>query len=530
LDASLQRAVRPPRVLLLAFVLGVVALVLVGRILLTSGSQASAGGMADVANAPAASETVSVGAPTAAPPIAKGFLGFSVEYQSIAVDAGSASDPDTVLDRLVTALNPGGRPVIRIGGDSTDHTWYPVAGVDNPGLTYALTPAWLASVRTFASATDAKLILGIDLEVDDPQVAEAEARALLDGIGTPHILRWEIGNEPNLYASFPWYLKVAGNPDSGFFTRPRSYSFDQYLQDVDATALTLPDVPLAGPALGSPAWMAHLPQMLAAEPNLRTVTYHAYPLNCYAKVGNPAYPSIPDLLANTASEGLAASVAGFATEARAAGRQFRVDELNTSACGGSTGVSDAFASALWATDTLFAMASKGVSGVNIQTFNSSRYKPFAFSRVNGHWVAQVEPMYYGLRLFAEAAPAGSRLLRVRTTGAKNVRGWAAQTPAAHGDSHPGPETVTLINDNPTHAETLNVRVPDTRGGTLVRMRAPSVRATGGVTLAGTSYGSSTSTGRPTGATIADTISPGAKATYEVSLPPASAALLTLRRR
>jgi hypothetical protein len=516
------------------------ALVVAGFLALTSGSKAVSPHddprLLNVPGAPPASETITVGTSTSAPAVAKGFVGMSIEYQSIAADAGPATDPNRVFDALLANLNPGTRPVVRIGGDSTDHTWYPIRGVSSKGLSFALTPAWLSSVARFAKATDAKLILGINLEANSAKLAAAEARALLNQIGAAHILQWEVGNEPNLYASFPWYVTVPDDAKTGVFVRSRSYSFSDYLNEFHATGAVLPDIPLAGPALGSPVWMANLGQMLRTESDVADVTYHAYPLNCFAAKGNPAYPSIADLLSRTASDGLADGVAPFAKQALAAGRSFRVDELNSSACGGSSGVSDTFASALWVTDTLFAMASKGVSGVNIQDFNSSRYKPFGFSQVNGKWVAQVEPMYYGMQLFSRAAPAGSKLLSVSSTGADAVRAWAARTPT--GSSSRGARTVTLINDSASHAETVKVRVPGATGGTLVRMLASGsgsgsgsgnggVGAKHGISLAGLSYGDSTTTGQPQGREESAAITPAADGTYHVSLPAASAVLLTL---
>ncbi len=510
----------------------VCALVIAGWIFLTTGSRAGSqapSAVLAVPGAPPVSETITVGGAMKAPAIARSFLGMSIEYQSVAADVGPATDPNPLLDQLIANLNPGQRPVIRIGGDSTDHTWWPVAGVTNPGLTYALTPAWLASVARFAADTDAQLILGINLEVNQPNLAAAEARALLKGIGADHILQWEVGNEPNLYASFPWFMKIQGDLQSGFYTRPRDYSFDQYLGEFNAEADELPDIPLAGPALGSPVWMANVGEMISADRDLADVTYHAYPLNCFAAAGNSAHPSIAHLLSRTASDGLAEQVAPFAAQARSAGRAFRVDELNTSACGGSSGVSDTFASALWVTDTLFAMASQGVSGVNIQDFNSSRYKPFGFAQVDGRWVAEVAPMYYGMLLFSRAAPAGSKLQRVSTSGGDSVRAWAARTPAD--SSAHGAETVTLINDNTRDIETVKVKAPATSGGTLVRMRAArGASSASGVSLAGMSYPRLATSGQLQGSPASATITAGADGTYEVALPPASAVLLTLTRR
>ncbi len=58
-----------------------------------------------------------------------GFLGLSMEFQAVREYTGA--DPqavDPVLVRLIRDLSPGQRPVLRIGGDSTDVSWVPAAG------------------------------------------------------------------------------------------------------------------------------------------------------------------------------------------------------------------------------------------------------------------------------------------------------------------------------------------------------------------------------------------------------------------
>ncbi len=47
--------------------------------------------------------------------------------------------------------------------------------------------------------------------------------------------------------------------------------------------------------------------------------------------------------------------------------------MNSVTGGGAKGVSNTFASALWALDTLFELAQAGVSGVNVHTFPSAQY-------------------------------------------------------------------------------------------------------------------------------------------------------------
>jgi len=112
---------------------------------------------------------VTVGAPFGRP-VASGFLGLALEYRSIPQWIGAGpSGADPVLVQLIRNLVPGGRPVLRIGGQSTDRTWWPVPGLRRPiGITYDLTPQWIADARALAQATDARLLLGVGLEADQP--------------------------------------------------------------------------------------------------------------------------------------------------------------------------------------------------------------------------------------------------------------------------------------------------------------------------------------------------------------------------
>ena len=473
------------------------------------------------ADAPAPDVFARIGSPLNVPPIPAGFVGLSTEYNWAAQLAGPPSHQDTVLERLVRQLAPGQSPVIRIGGDSSDHTWWPAPGLRYPDPTaFPLTPRWLSSVAAFARAIHARLILGLNLESGNRRLIDAEARELVKGIGRRLIQSLELGNEPNLYDVIGWYATADGTIVHG---RALGYGPPQYLRDVQRFRRGLPPLPLAGPALGEPPWMGRVLQpLLRQTPNLRDVTFHRYPLNrCFTRPGSPKYPTIPNLLSITASRGLAASVAPFARIARARHDAFRVDELNSVACRGKPGISDTFASALWSIDALFAMAQQGVTGVNIHTFPSAAYRLFSLADTNGRWSASVRPEYYGLLLFTRAAPAGSRLLRVAVRGTNSVRAWATRGPQAA-----GPIRIALINDDPTGAHTVQIDVGGAIGAAILeRLAAPGVSARTGVTLAGQRFGAFTTTGRLTGSRLELSVR-RAGGGYRVTLPPASAALLT----
>jgi hypothetical protein len=458
---------------------------------------------------------VTIGAPLrrTVPP---GFIGLSVEFPAIQTYA--ERDP-TVFEQLVRNLAPGQAPVLKIGGDSTDWAWWPVPGMARPpGIRYALGPRWIRATRLIAGGLSARLILGIDLEANSATVASTEARALIKGVGAARIAALELGNEPELYPSWGWYRKADGREVPG---RPAGYDFRAYTRNFASIASSLPSTALAGPAIGAPGWMRHVGQFIASEPRLSFVTLHRYPLQrCFMPAASPLYPTIHNLLSPEASQGLAQSVVPYVTLAHAHGLRLRVDELNSVSCGGAAGVSNTFASALWALDAAFEMARVGVDGVNVHTFPGAAYQLFSFRRRRGTWTARVFPEYYGLMMFAEAALPGSRLLESSAAGRAGVKVWATR-------ARDGSTRIVLINDAASRARLIRVRLagPAERA-TLKRLTAPGLRARTGVTIGGQTFGAHTANGMLAGRQDLISVVP-VEGEYVVRLPATSAALLTV---
>jgi hypothetical protein len=463
--------------------------------------------------APVGTPIVTVGRDLPSNPIAPGFVGLSMEYTALLPYAGH-NGLDPVFLRLIRQLNPGQSPVLRIGGDSTDWSWVPVPGmVKPPGVTYSVNRRWLRALSGLVQALHAHVILGVNLEADSSVVAAAEARALIGAAGGSSVQALELGNEPELYGALAWYTTAAGTPVTG---RAASYDFASYPANFARIARALPDVPLAGPATGSAAWMRGLPAFLAGAPRVRVVTVHRYPLDRCSSVR----PTIARLLSAASSAGLAQSVARAAAVAHAHDARIRVDELNSVSCRGQKGVSNTFASALWVVDALFNMARVNVDGVNVHTLPASVYQPFVLARTGSIWRWTVDPLYYGMLMFARAAPPGSRLLSISGSVGPQIRTWATRGPN-------GQTRVVLINQSRQASKYISLRIPGARAAAgLTWLRAPSIAANGGIMLGGQSFGAATRTGRLTGnqqridvASINDT--------YVVKLPPASAAMLTL---
>jgi hypothetical protein len=266
--------------------------------------------------------------------------------------------------------------------------------------------------------------------------------------------------------------------------------------------------------------MGKLGHFISAERSLKLVTYHRYPLRaCVKDPTSSSYASIPNLLADSSASGLARGVAAYVGVAHAHRLPFRLSEINTASCQGTAGVSDTFASALWALDTMFNMASVGVDGVNFHMLPGSNYELFTVSHTaSGAWQAFVHPEYYGLLMFAQAFPPGARLLSVSAPSGP-VKVWATQ-------GADGVIRVTLINKDPNAEHDVQLQLPGVPGqAALETLQAPSVSATSGVTIGGQTFGPESTTGTLPGPPATTPIDP-ASGTYTVSLPAGSAALLT----
>ena len=520
------RGVRAPNPRLIAPALvGILAVaVAIGAVLIashrTSAPEASAATTGATDQSAAGALSLTVGGATGRT-IPSGFLGLSIEYPAIPEYAGR--DPkaiNPVFVQLVRNLTPGQAPDLRIGGDTTDWTWWPVPGVRKPfGVRYSLSKDWVQVMSALTRTLGARVILGINLELNSSTDASAEARALVNGIGHGAIEGLEPGNEPELYGSFSFYKLPNGTHVNG---RPSGYDFSDYLRDFSRISGSLPKVPLIGPATGGPHWIPDLPSFLAAQPGVKVATLHKYPLQtCFIAPTQPQYPTIAHFLSPTASQGLADAVVRYVGVAHSRHVPLRIDEMNSVSCGQAPGVANGFVSALWALDAVFQMARVGVNGVNIHTYVKAPYELFTFTHRDGKWHGFVDPEYYGLLMFAQAAPPGSHLLHTSgSIAGSNVWAWATRAPD-------GSTRVVLINDYTAQTRTVTVRIPGARGvATLERLRGRGLTATTGVTLGGQGFGTDTTTGTLAGRSAASSVKP-ANGAYVVRLPRASAAMLTL---
>jgi hypothetical protein len=459
---------------------------------------------ADAAQAGSTAASVAVGARPDSQAMPAGFVGLSMEYN--AVEPYAAWGP--LFSQALANLDPGQRPYIRVGGDSADHSSVPTPGYSSPGVNGTWGDPWEAAAQALARGTDAHMVLDLNMEASTPAVPIAEARTMLADIGSRYVSAFELGNEPSLYAAFPWYSTSAGPV---YARNRRSWTPAAYAKQLRSFVPALGGVALWGPALSDTSpWWNSLAQITAAAPHLTQLTDHAYPLNCYGAKSATTAPTVANLLALTASVGLAKIVVPEVAFAAKTGRGVRIDEINTVACAGHDSISS-FASALWALEAAYAMDKVGVSGVNIHTFPKASYRLFTLA---DHGIT-VADEYYGWMLFARANPPGSRQLITSSSGNPHVRAFATR---AGSDTN-----VVLVNDSAVHSATVTLSVPDSTTAIVEALRSPSLGAKRGVTFAGLSIAAST--GRLSGRATVSAL--GGAGRYSVKLAPGSADLVTV---
>jgi len=481
-------------------------------------SERSAPGSAPAraARPPATSVVVALAPEDRPIPLPPSFLGLSTEYWSLPGFAGHMAAFARVLSMLHV---PGDGPVIlRVGGNSADHTIWSARLRTMPRWAFELTPAWLQAARKVVRRVGVRLMLDLNLITDSPSAASVWARAAEADLPRGSVAGFEIGNEPDIYSRSFWIAALSrrgldpsilppGLTPDGYVREFRSYS--RLLRRV------APSVPLLGPEIANPvrhaSWVSSL--LARTRANVGIVTAHRYPYTACTAPSSPTYPTIQRLLSEQASAGTARSLAPVISDAHRAGLPFRLTEVNSVTCGGIRGVSDTFATALWALDTLFELLRAGADGVNVHVRTDPPNAAFAFKR--GRLIAR--PLLYGVVMFRRALGTDPSLVHVqmRERRQMHVKVWAVRV--AGGGLH------VLVIDKGSRAARVALRLEPEGPAAVQRLLSPSVAASSGMTLAGQSLNAQ---GRWIGHRVVSQLMPSADG-YELTVPRYSAALVSV---
>jgi hypothetical protein len=437
-------------------------------------------------------------------PVPQRFLGLSFEAAALGQLVQYAEHGDLV--RLLRSLGPG---VLRFGGITADENvaWTDAATPRPAWASSTIGPEQMKELGVLARRSGWQVLLTVGLAHYEPAAAAREVAAAHHALG-PYLAAVEIGNEPNAYGShgfreLPWIAQ-------GYEEEVSSYR-----EAIDALT---PGVPIAGPDVSGsgvfPEWGEE--EALSQKPAL--LTGHHYPLGC---AQTPA-PSIETLLSAATRGREAQSLETYLSISRQYGIPFRLDEANSVSCGGVAGISDTFASTLWAIGYITQAMAAGTAGINLQgnPTNCTGYTPVCApdpaALANGS--LRAEPDWYALLL--TSALVGDRPLPTTITEG---------SPDLVAASFAGPDhslKVVLADDEEPGASPLAVRLDVGAGlgaGRILRLTAPTQSATGGVLLGGRAVAAngSWSTSVPAESVSART------GVLALELAPDSAALVTV---
>jgi len=439
--------------------------------------------------------------------ISSDFQGFSYETLLIFPDTSGHflfSGTNTPLINMFKTL---GIKSLRIGGNSADNV------NDNNGQLPADSTCEAAdkcpiidNLYAFAQAAGIKIIFTLRLKVFNTSAAAGEAAYIMKHYASLTDC-FEVGNEPNVYIS----------------------SYSTYASDFrayqSAVLNAAPGAKFCAPATtngGGQPWAESFANDFKGDSSILLICGHYYP---GARTGNGTHADIDFLLdpsrLSTGSNNYQLYYSQFPSTAVSDSEIFRLEETNSLASQGESGVSNTYASTLWVLDYMHWWAMKNSQGLNFHTGATSAYDPIMPTTLSSSYTA--EPIAYGIKAFGLGS-SGENALTVpgSNPNAVNLTAYGVLDPVT------GNLFVTIINkEHFTGAQNATVTLnpgANYSGGQIWNLKQTSgdVTATSGVTLGGASIGGD---GNWNGTSSA--VSPASSGAFTISVPAASAAVVEL---
>ncbi len=451
--------------------------------------------------------SVSVGGRPTGPAVPADFMGLSFEVRSLPTIATYAGKGDFAT--LLRSLGPG---VMRFGGISADEqaAWVP-AGARKPAwANTAVDEQDLAGIAALAKETRWKVLLTVNLGHYEPQAAAQEAAVAHAQLGSD-LAGIEIGNEPDLFPRK--HLRPPGTGVRAYLPQAAIYRA--------AIEAAVPGVPIAGPDPSTGAqgltWVRD--EATTIRPQL--LTDHYYPLSSCG-----GHPTISELLSPGVRRKESEMLAKMLALAHTYTTPLRMDETNDISCEGQPGVSNAFASALWALDYTTRAMTAGVAGMN---FHDLIDQPRTYSALAAHSegalnAGELQPAPQWYALLAAHTLVGSRPLPTGTAG--TAPGELSASALAAPD---GKVSIVLVDYDPPGSAPLAVRLRVPRalaGGSILRLTAPSPAATTGTRLGSHAVAADGAWATPSALPAVH----GRSGSLSLQIEPSSAAVVTLAPR
>jgi len=403
------------------------------------------------------------------------FIGLSTDKDYLKTPTYQSSNANMIA--CFKLINVG---VLRFG-DGSDDVWTPSGAGRTTGQT---SPVDVNALNGFLKAAGCQCIYGLNLGgygphpgsyPTTPALAAAEAAYVSQELGSS-LYGIEIGNEPDGYINNFW---AGQTPTYSVTTLESAWETFQ-----SAIVTQTPGIPIVGPSSGTVSPVVSVwtqPFGTKEGSKLTNLTQHYYRANAASN------PSVTDLISYPDTTLTGTFLGPLKTTATSIGKPFRISECNSYYNGGASGVSNAYASALWVIDFMYTCALGGAVGVNFHGGINLNYTAIVDSVSNGvDAVQSVRPMYYGMLMFALAGQ-GTLYSTTVSPGNLNLSAYAVKTSA-------GLSIVIVNKDLSTNAD-VTLTLPQVANTTSIVVMtqgsgSPSLSATSGVTIQGSGVSAS----------------------------------------
>lgn len=380
--------------------------------------------------------TIQIDTQTPGTEISPETIGLSYETKQLLPDENGVHyfRPDNMP--LLSMFKTLGVKNLRIGGNSVDAPGIPIPDEKD-----------IRAFFEFAKAADVKVIYSVRLQDGDPKSAQDIARFIHENYKDV-LESFAIGNEPSYYKDYDEYV-------------------EKWTAIRDAMVKVYPEAVFCGPDENPDAERL---KMLVddfgnPEGRLVQVTQHNYPFGCSYQnfrekdvtklIPYDIQESIEKMLSSSADTIYEDVWKGMVDAVEGTPLTYRLSETNSYWFSGLKGVSDSYASALWALDYMHWWASHGAAGLNFHTGDNTggaislpcRYAAFVTDS-SGY---EARPLAYGMKLFNLGGTGNTIPVKVSSSNDQNIVAYA------NIDQH---KTIyiTLINKEYKRPESLKIKI------------------------------------------------------------------------
>jgi hypothetical protein len=402
-----------------------------------------------VANGIGINVTLSQNQPGAAIPAT--FEGLSFETQILTANPGFLNVNNAVLIQLIKNLGPG---ILRIGGGTSDEVYWSENIRTGGTTTDSLTSSDIDRLSAFSKAIGWPVLFGLNLGINDAAAAANEALYVQSSLGD-NLYAFQSGNEPDVF---------------NYGMRPPMYNFSGYQVEwetyLSKVRAAVPLAPFAGPDVAyNTDWITAF--ATNESRNVKLLDGHYY------LAGPATDPSITYQTILAYSTKLPNYLQTLKNASVQYNLPYRITESNNIYGGGKKGVSDVFASALWALDVMWTVAENNGDGINFHDGDNLYYSPVLVQ--NG--VLKASPEYYAMLAFKYGSEGGT----IIPLNISNPEYCSAYACVKTGNTY----TLTLINRDEKNNYSFAVQLNKTASAIqIARLAAPSITATDGTTFAG----------------------------------------------